>query len=61
MEHPDETKEVWESRADIGCKAVNRTYKKSHKARLELEIINPLLKRVLAAVACNSPSWWRDS
>lgn len=39
MEHP-ETKEVWESRARTGCKAVNLTYEKSHKARMELEIIN---------------------
>lgn len=44
MEHP-ETKEVWESRAHIGCKAANPTYEKSHKARLELEIINLILKK----------------
>ncbi|RMC11935.1 hypothetical protein DUI87_11063 [Hirundo rustica rustica] len=44
VDHP-ETKEVWESRAHTGCKAVNPTYEKSCKARLELEIINLLLKK----------------
>lgn len=43
MEHP-ETKEVWESRAHTGYKAVNPC-EKSHKARLELERINLHLKK----------------
>lgn len=59
MEHSDETRGGGKQGTYRG-KAATPTSEKSHRARLALEVINPPL-RVLAAVACNSPSWWRHS
>lgn len=56
MEHSDETRGEGKQGTYRG-KAATPTYEKSHRARLALQVINPPL-RVLAAVACNSPSWW---